>query len=61
MRVKTEIELLMEALKGMQQVENKIENNSDTWKLIRNGKWQEAGFTSEQEAEEFLNNPYNNL
>ena len=58
----TEIEELLKSLQMMTEDKKQIPNNSSTWKMIRNGEWQEAGFTSEMEAQAFLeNNEYANL
>lgn len=57
-----ELENLFNELRNMIQDKPNISNNPETWKLIRNGNWEEAGFKSKEEAEEFLKeNPYANI
>jgi hypothetical protein len=57
-----EIKNLFNELKNMIQDKPNISNNPETWRLIRNGNWSEAGFKTKEEAEEFLKeNPYSNI
>lgn len=57
-----EIKDLFNTLKNMINETPTIANNPETWRLIRSGDWQGAGFKSKEEAENFLKeNPYSNV
>ncbi len=60
MEYKSEIEKLLQELKGMSsQTRNSPENNSDTWRAIRAKDWASAGFEDENAAKEWISqNPY---
>ena len=58
----SEIETLLQELRGMKSNKKTIQNNSDTWSNIRSKNWEAAGFENEEEAKVWIeNNPYMNL
>lgn len=58
----SEIENLLKELQNMQSAGKNIPNNSTTWSYIGQKDWQGAGFASESEMSEWLNdNPYANI
>lgn len=59
-----ELDSLLQALININEKErtNKIENSKETWSLIGEGRWADAGFKSEEELKQFLaDNPYSNI
>jgi hypothetical protein len=57
-----EIEKLLQELRAIQSTGKNIPNTKEIWSLIGEGKWKDAGFESEDELKQFINdNPYSNL
>ncbi len=61
--MKSEIEVLLEELRGMKSSGKKTpENNVSTWENIRKKDWEAAGFENEEVAKAWISdNPYANL
>jgi len=58
----SEIENLLNALRNMKFDSSKIENTKELWEKIGKGEWEEAGFKSKEEMQQYiLDNPYANL
>ena len=59
----TEIEKLLSELREMKATEKASPgNNKNTWGAIGGKNWEEAGFSSEEEAKAWVeNNPYSNI
>lgn len=60
----TKIDILLNELRNMKSNanSNNVQNTKETWTKLGQGDWKGAGFSSQEEASQFISdNPYANL